>query len=94
MNNRALFIGIIVGFITNIIGLILASYILRKGVHVLDVISVAKSQGILGKLISLGALLNLLAFFYFISKRMDSHARGVLVATILTAIFTYIFNFL
>ena len=94
MNNRALIFGIIIGLITNTVGLIVASLILGKNVNVIEVLSVAKSQGFLGKLISLGALLNLAAFDYFLRKRMDSQARGVLVATILVAIFTYIFNFL
>jgi hypothetical protein len=46
----------------------------------------------LGKLISLGAILNVLVFFVFIKKNQDQRAKGVLLFTIFLAIFTIILN--
>ena len=39
----------------------------------------------LGAIIGLGAILNLLAFFAFIRLRQDSRAKGVLIATFISA---------
>ena len=46
-----------------------------------------------GKLISIGAILNLGAFFVFIRKREDEKAKGVLLITILIALVTFIIKF-
>jgi hypothetical protein len=50
----------------------------------------ARSEGFLGKLMSIGALLNLGAFFIFLKKKQDYRARGVLIATVFVLIFTLI----
>jgi hypothetical protein len=94
MDKKGLTIGLVVGFITNIIGFFLAAYFLGKGDSFINMIKIANAQGFLSKLISLGAILNLITFFYFLRKRQDSRARGVLIATILTAILTLVFKFL
>jgi hypothetical protein len=39
-----------------------------------------------GSLLALGALLNLAAFFGFLKLKRDNRARGVLMATVLTAL--------
>ena len=46
----------------------------------------------LGKLISLGAILNVFVFFIFIKKNQDQRAKGILLLTIFLAIFTLILN--
>lgn len=94
MNKKEIIIGLTVGIITNIIGLFIASYFLGKGESFIHVLRTANAQGFLSKLISLGAILNLVAFFYFLKKRQDSRARGVLIATILIAILTLVFKFI
>jgi len=94
MNKKNTLTGFIIGLITNAIGLFIAAKLLGKGDSFMEVMRTASNQGFLGKLISLGAILNLIAFFYFINKKQDSRARGVLIATILVTIFTLIFKFL
>ena len=78
----------------NIIGLITAAIVLGKlsglSDNILTVLESAQSENFLGKLISLGAILNLLSFFYFIRKRQDARAGGVLAATILIALLTFL----
>ncbi len=89
---KDIFIGIIVGAIANTLGLILVAIILGKNDNVITVIQTAANEGFLGKLISLGAVLNLVSFFYFIKKRQDYKARGVLIITIFIAAFTLVFK--
>ncbi len=46
-----------------------------------------------GKVLSLAAIPNLFVFFIFIKKKQDNRAKGVLIATILTALSTLILKF-
>lgn len=94
MIKKEVLIGLVVGIIANAIGLFLAATILGKGDDFLTVLQSASDEGFLGKLISLGAILNLIAFFIFIKKKQDYRARGVLLATVFIALFTFIFKFL
>ena len=90
MVKKDIMIGIIVGLIANAIGLVLASILLGNGEDPITAIQTAQRDGFLGKLVSLGAILNLVVFFVFLNKKMDNRARGVLLATILVAIFTFV----
>lgn len=92
MTKKDIFIGMMVGLIANAIGLILASTLLGKGDDFTHVIKAASHEGFLGKLISLGAILNLIAFFVFIKKKQDYRARGVLLITVFIAVFTFVFK--
>lgn len=92
MIKKDIFIGVLVGLIANSIGLFLVSSLLGQGDDFITVIKAAAKEGFLGKLISLGAILNLVAFFVFIKKRQDYRARGVLLITIFIAIFTFVFK--
>jgi hypothetical protein len=94
MIKKELFIGSLVGLIANAIGLYFATLIFGNGKDFFTVLSTASSEDILGKLISLGAILNLLAFFVFIKKKQDYRARGVLLITIIIAVSTFVFKFI
>jgi len=91
---KELLIGVVVGLIANVIGLYFATGILGNGENFISVLKTASSEGFLGKLISLGAILNLLAFFVFIKKKQDYRARGVLLITIIIAVSTFVFKFI
>jgi len=92
MVKKEIIIGLFVGLIANSIGLFLAATILGNGDDFLTVIKAAAAEGFLGKLISLGAILNLAAFFIFIKKKQDYRARGVLLITVFVAVFTFVFK--
>ena len=94
MIKKEIFIGMFVGLIANGIGLFLAATLLgqKQGDDFTTVIKAAATEGFLGKLISLGAILNLVAFFVFIRKRQDYRARGVLLITVFIAVFTFVFK--
>lgn len=89
---KDIFIGILVGLIANAIGLFIVANLLGQGDDFTIVIKAATSEGFLGKLISLGAILNLVAFFVFIKKKQDYKARGVLLITVFIAVFTFAFK--
>lgn len=92
MIKREVFIGFFVGLIANIIGLLLAALLLGNGEGIETTLKQSLSQGIFGKLVTIGAILNLVAFFIFIKKKKDYRARGVLLATVLVAISTFLLN--
>ena len=56
-------------------------------------LQVIKEQELQGKILTLAAIPNLFVFFVFIKKKQDYRARGVLLATILLALFTLILKF-
>lgn len=77
-------IGFVVGVIANTIGTLL--YILLfSDIGIVETFEAAVKQGHVGSLLALGAILNLIAFFGFLKIRRDQRAKGVLIATILTA---------
>lgn len=94
MIKKEVLTGFIVGLIANAIGLYLATMFLENNNDFVISLKSAAAENVLGKLISLGAILNLLAFFVFIKKKQDYRARGVLLATIIIAISTFIFKFI
>jgi hypothetical protein len=95
LRNRNLFIGIISGIIANFLGFLVASLMLTgesSVINLTNVINQSYDDGLLNKLISLGALLNLLIFFFFIKTNQDTKAAGVLISTIMIALLTIYLN--
>ncbi len=85
MIRKEVFIGLIVGIIANTFGTLL--YILLFSKHgIQETYNIAVSEGYIGSLLALGAILNLIAFFIFLRLKRDYRARGVLIATVLTAL--------
>ncbi|MEO9891113.1 hypothetical protein [Aurantibacter sp.] len=85
MNKKEIFIGFIVGIIANTVGT-LAYVLFFSELGLVETFEVALKQGHLGSLLALGAILNLIAFFGFLRIRRDERARGVLIATIISAL--------
>ena len=94
MNRRKeILIGIAVGLIANAVGTVF--YILLfVDMGIADAIKAAMEQGTLGSILALGAILNLVAFFGFLKIRRDERARGVLIATLFTALLILLFKLL
>lgn len=85
MREKKVLIGFSVGLAANAVGVLL--YVLFfSDLDVFATLSIAYKEGFLGSLVALGAILNLFAFFWFIKRRKDYHARGVLMATLLVAV--------
>lgn len=87
MRKIDLFIGMLIGFISTLIGVYLfleykTEYGFSEGIQGI------KNQGFLGKLIAMGAVLNLGVFFVLLKFNKDLMAKGVILATILLTFIT------
>jgi hypothetical protein len=90
-NNKEILIGFIVGIIANTFGTLL--YILMfSELGIVDTFNAAVAQGHIGSLLALGAILNLIAFFGFLRIKRDFRARGVMLATLVTALVILIYK--
>lgn len=94
MIKKEVFIGIFVGLLANALGLLLAIIFFSSAEDIQTTIKQSIAEGFFTKLISIGAILNLIAFFIFIKKKQDYRARGVLLATVLVAVFTFVIKLL
>lgn len=94
MDKKQIFIGMLLGFAANTIGLFTVGFLMAKfsgrNDWVYKILQAAGSENFIGKLISLGAVMNLLVFFYCLKKQQDTRAAGVLAATVLIALFTFL----
>ena len=84
MIKKEILIGLIVGLIANTIGTLLY-IILFSDFGIIETYQAAVQQGHVGSLLALGAILNLVAFFGFLRIGRDYRARGVMIATLFTA---------
>ena len=87
MKKTDLLLGTLIGFATTLIGVYaFLTFFTHSGF--MEGIKGMKSQGNLGKIITLGAILNLIAFFILLKMDKELMARGVVLATILLTIIT------
>lgn len=93
MIKKEVFIGFIVGLIANTLGFIIAIFIFGNAEDFAMAYRQSLAQGFFSKLVSMGALLNLVVFFLFIKQRRDYRARGVIMATIVVTIVTFLLNY-
>ena len=87
MNYKGLIIGVFIGVVTAILGI----FIFLKAFTLYDPLTdihLLRQQGILGKVITLGAILNIAVFFILLKKGKDAIARGVILSLILLTLFT------
>jgi hypothetical protein len=88
MKLKEIFIGILLGIISTIIG----TFFLVKAFTNYDyfyAISIMKNGSNLSKLLALGAVLNILLVFYLFQKNKDEIAKGVIYFLILLFITTF-----
>ncbi|MEM9647935.1 MAG: hypothetical protein AAF969_05600 [Bacteroidota bacterium] len=85
MNRKEVLIGFAVGIIANTFGT-LGYILIFSDLGIVETFEAAVSQGHIGSLLALGAILNLVAFFGFLRLKRDYRARGVMIATLLTAL--------
>lgn len=89
MNKKDVFIGLIIGLLSAAIGWVLFLYFFTEARSIAD-LKIVRAQGYMGKLITLGAIFNLITFFILLKFEKEAMARGVILATILLAILTVI----
>ena len=92
---KELLIGFLTGLIANALGILICLFIvsLIKGLTLAEAFQFYIESGTSWTILTLGALPNLLAFFGFLKINREQRARGVILATFLTAITAYIIYF-
>lgn len=86
--------GIVFGILGNTLGTILFALILGRHFRVWSTLLSAFEMHLLGVFIGLGAIVNLLLFFVFLRNKREEQAKGVLIATFVSAIGILILKFL
>lgn len=89
---KELLIGLIIGLFANLAGSYLYIYFFSEE-SLETTLRIAFQQGVIGNLIALGAILNLFIFFVFLKKNQFYRARGVILATLVSAIIILILEF-
>ena len=90
---KDVFIGILVALFATFGGLFLyLEYFSRFGFD--ETLAMIQEGKLYGKVLSIAAIPNLFVFFIFIKKKQDLRAKGVLLATILIALTTFILKFI
>ena len=90
---KEIIIGFLVSLFATAAGVFLyLQYFSRYGFE--ETLQMIVDGNLFGKVISLAALPNLFVFFVFIKKKQDYRARGVLMASILTALVTFVLKFI
>lgn len=89
MKQRDLIIGMLLAVVASLLG----SFIFIKFVAGLDFVNgflFYRANGMLGKIITLGAALNLALFFVLLKKNKEMMARGVVLGMFLLTIITLV----
>lgn len=83
---------ILIGFVIGILASALGSYLfitLFTNFTFISGIQIMKSEGKLGKIMTLGSILDLIAFAILLKLNKEIMARGVVLAVIIIAILTF-----
>ncbi|MFI0490924.1 hypothetical protein [Flavobacterium sp.] len=83
---------ILIGFVIGILASVLGSYLfitLFTNFSFISGIQIMKSEGKLGKIMTLGSILDLIAFAILLKLNKEIMARGVVLAVISIAILTF-----
>jgi hypothetical protein len=87
MNKKDVLLGFLIGFSTTLLGSYLFITFFTEFKFIAG-IQIMKSQGNLGKIITLGSILTLIAFGILLKMNKEMMARGVVLAVIALAILT------
>ena len=85
MNKKDLLIGFIIGFAATLLGSFITLF---TDFTFIAGIEIMKSQGNLGKIITLGSILTLIVFGVLLKINKEMMARGVVLSVIVLAILT------
>ncbi|CAM4071844.1 hypothetical protein FLSI110296_12350 [Flavobacterium sinopsychrotolerans] len=87
MNKKDVLLGFFIGFATTLLGSYLFITFFTEFKFIAG-IQIMKSQGNLGKIITLGSILTLISFGILLKMNKEMMARGVVLAVIALAILT------
>ena len=87
MNKKEILIGFAIGIVASLLGIYLFITFFTSFDFISGIESM-KSEGKLGKLITLGSILDLVAFSILLKMNKEMMARGVVLSVIIIAIIT------
>lgn len=87
MNKKDLFIGFFIGLTACFIGIFLYITLVMK-TDFMNGVQIMKNEGHLGKIVTLGAILDLIAFGILLKTNKELMARGVVLAVIMLTVIT------
>ncbi len=91
MKKKDLFAGLVLGLIIGLLGTLVVILIMTKGNQSLsNGFQYMRNIGSIGKVITLGAIPNLLLFFYLLKKNKEMMARGIILALFILTIVTLV----
>ena len=88
MNKKAIIFGFLIGIVTTFIGISIYTFFigLKLDLSFQEIINRILSTSVLGKRASIGVLFNLPVFYYFLNKKKEDFAKGILIAIVLVAL--------
>ena len=89
MRKIDLIYGVLIGILCCLLGTFLFVTLVMQ-THFINGIQLLRLQDNLGKVVTLGAVFNLIAFFVLLKYNKDLMARGVILSLIILAIFTLV----
>jgi len=93
MTKKDIIIGFAFAFAVSTIGIIIGSLVLGNGTNIPEIIQRIIARGHITKLASFAAVFNIGLFYFFITKKKEDKAKGVIIATILMALITFVINY-
>ena len=88
MNYKAVFIGFLIGLVTAFFGGFLC-LLFFSSYNLFTDFNIVLQSGILGKVLKLGAILNLAVFFLLLKFNKDDMARGIIVCFIVLTVLAF-----
>jgi hypothetical protein len=89
MIKKDIIFGLFIGLILACLGTFITTYLLLHK-NIFTDYQIVKQLEVLGKLITLGSLLNVVAFLILLKKGKDEMAKGILVSIIFLMLYTLI----
>ncbi|WP_152287899.1 hypothetical protein [Flavicella marina] len=90
---KEIFIGFFVAIFATLSGMYLYVELFSK-YDFATTIEMIQDGDLYGQIITLGAVANIFVFFVYLKKNQEARAKGVLLATILIALFTVFVKFI
>lgn len=93
MHKKDIVLGFLMGLLGTAIGIVLYSIFigLNLGMTMSEIIDYACSSQFIGKKTSIGALVNLPLFYFFLNKNKEKIAQGILTAISVIAVIFIVF---
>ncbi len=88
-NKKDIFIGFLLGLLGGFIGCFIVLQFFTE-VGFVNGFSAMRQAGMIGKVITLGAVLNLILFFILLNKNKELMARGIILAMFFLTVLTLI----